>query len=83
MHWLSSESLLPDEGQEVITYCPYSWGLRKGYYSNGRWFDVYHRPIDVLYWKPGRYEESSRGVSRLQYSQAWGTIQGIIYAIGC
>jgi len=83
MHWLSAESHLPEEGREVITSCPFSWGLRKAYYSNGRWFDMFHRPIDVLYWLPVELEGSSSGTSRLQYFQAWGAIQGIIHSLGC
>lgn len=96
--WYSSDQVLPEDGREVITYAQSRWGLRKGYYSCGKWYDVFHRPIEVQYWQPERGDETGlaraswlrqnktgqrvRKLSRLQYNQARGMIQRVIDKTG-
>ncbi len=79
MHWLPTDLVLPDEGHEVVIYTPTLLGLRKGYYLEGKWYDLYHRHVDgVHYWKPGPETHEPGCVSHLQYAEAYKLIQGII-----
>ena len=79
MHWLPTDLVLPDEGHEVVIYSPTLLGLRKGYYVDGKWYDLYHRHIDgVHYWQPGPEHQEQESISSLQYAEAHKLIQRII-----
>ena len=82
MHWLPIDLVLPDEGHEVVVYSPTLLGLRKGYYLEGKWYDLYHRHIHGVHsWKPGPAPQGSDSATKLQYEQAYELIQMIIESL--
>lgn len=83
LHWLPTDLILPDEGHEVVIYAPTLLGLRKGYYLEGKWYDLYHRHLHgVQSWKPGPDPKDSDSVTALQYAEAYRLIQTIIESYG-
>jgi len=76
-NWYEVSEILPHEGLVVVIQPKDKDYLLEGYYSEGYWYNLFHRKIEVEKWREKEYTTCS-DIPYSQYFEAIMSIHGII-----